>query len=156
ALLAGRCGERRALTLASGFFAGLTLLAKTMTAAFLCVPFAWALWQARERRARRRLGAAFLLAAAVASLWWLPNGGAALHYLWRYGVGAEAAPFAAGGDSLLGWRNLSFYPLALVNEGVGPLLALLGLAVAVVSARRAERGDRLLLGWALTSLAILT
>jgi hypothetical protein len=120
---------------------------------FLAAPAAEALWRARrDARSAANLGLALGLALLVAASWWGPNHAEASAYLWRYGFTAEAQPFAAGGTATLGFRNLGYYPAALVNEGLGPAHAAL-LAFALLAA---ARPDAFLLRWFGIALTILT
>jgi hypothetical protein len=146
-------GRRRGAALAFGALTGLTLLTKTMALVFLAAPIAEAFWRSRrDRRACANLAASLLLALLVASCWWGPNHAAALGYLWRYGFTPDALPFAAGGASLLSPPSLAYYPAALVNEGLGPLAALLLVLALLLVARP----DAFLLRWFGVALAVLT
>jgi 4-amino-4-deoxy-L-arabinose transferase-like glycosyltransferase len=146
-------GRRRGAALAFGALVGLTLLTKTMALVFLAVPIAEAFWRSRrDRRACANLFASLLLALLVASCWWGPNHASALAYLWRFGFTDDALPFAAAGASPLSPRALAYYPAALVNEGLGPLAALLLVLALLLVARP----DAFLLRWFGIALAVLT
>ncbi len=159
----------RGWTLAFGAVVGLTALTKTMTGIFMVAPVALSLWRRRREGelggALRQLGLAALLALAVAGPWWVPHLREALGYLYHYGLGSGAAPYATGGRTVLGFRNVTYYGWVLVNNALSfPTAAILaGLFVHRV-VRRFRRGgplvasetERTLWWWLLAGYVVLT
>jgi hypothetical protein len=159
----------RGWTLAFGAAVGLTALTKTMTGIFMVAPVALALWRRRRAGelggALRHLGLAALLALAVAGPWWLPHLRDAIGYLYHYGLGSGAAPYATGGRTVLGWRNVTYYGWVLVNNAVSfPTAAILAGLFLHRAVRRLRGGDRLVASetertlwcWLLAGYAVLT
>ena len=159
----------RGWALAFGAAAGLTALTKTMTAIFMIGPVGYALWR-RQREgelagALRGLGLAVLVAVAVAGPWWVPHLRTALGYLFHYGLGSGAAPYATGGRTVLGWRNVSYYGWVLVNNAVSfPAAAILAALLAHRVVRRfrgeapfrASPVDGTFWSWLLAGYVVLT
>lgn len=119
---------------AFGVFAGLAAVTKSMAPVFIVPPLLYVL-VTRFRRGLRPRRTALLLSSTAALLialpWWHRHAGAALWYLWHYGVGAGAAAFAPSSGGLLDPGNLGFYAVALVNEGTSVPMALVAAGVAL-------------------------
>jgi 4-amino-4-deoxy-L-arabinose transferase-like glycosyltransferase len=169
ALLASDGLERRGWAVAWGVLLGLTVLARTMTVAFVPAQLLAALWLAAARPGarRRRLGnlaigtAAGLIAAAT---WFATHWDAAWSYLTDLGYGSQSAGFGTAESRLtVGYwtRELSemirsdlYLPLAvLLCLGVG-----LGFAACVTALRRrgAETSLRdLARAWATSDTAVV-
>jgi hypothetical protein len=141
ALDRSRALGRGVLMAAFGALAGLALLAKTVSGLFLAGPL---LWAARDARLRNRawvdvlagLSIAAAAAAVVAGPWWIRHGPAVLLYVREYGFGPGAAPYNPTGRTV----DFSYYALALLNDGIGPPLTALLVAVAASRLLRRERG----------------
>jgi len=147
---------------AFGALAGAALVAKTVSGVFLAGPLLWAV---RDARLRQRswvdvlagLAIAAATAAAVAGPWWIRHGPAVLLYVGQHGFGAGSAPYNPTGRQV----DFSYYALALFNDGVGPPLTAVLLAVAAVRlwAREREsepRRDGLLWSWLATGYVALS
>ncbi len=91
---------RRRWAVATGVLLGLTVLARTMTVAYMpgiVVAAALPVLAAVDRRRERLLNLAVLgvTAVAVAALWYLPNIRSVGHYLLHYGYGVESTSYGA-------------------------------------------------------------
>jgi hypothetical protein len=135
-------------TVAFGAFVALTLLARTMTVAFLpglALAAAVQLAGVDDLRPRlRNLAFGCIAAAVVAGPWYLHNAGSVYDYLAHTGYGAQAAPY--GHDySIASWGFWSRELRTNVDDLWLPLAAVLGLcfvialAVAVVRSRSLPR-----------------
>lgn len=114
--------ESRGWSIGFGASSGLTALTKTMTGIFMVGPVARSIWRKRRSDewgvALRHLGLAAAAALVVAGPWWLPHFGTALGYLFHFGLGSGAAPYATGGRTVLGLRNVTYYGWVLVNDAI--------------------------------------
>lgn len=159
----------RGLALVFGAAVGLTALTKTMTAVFMIAPVADVLWRRRRAGelggALKNLALAALVALAVAGPWWVPHLPAALGYLYHYGLGSGAMPYATGGRTVLGWRNVTYYGWVLVNNAISfPSAAILAALLAHRVVRRFRARERLVTSdvertfwcWLLAGYAVLT
>jgi len=136
----------RGWSLAFGGLAGLALLTKTMSGPFFVPPALAALVRSwRERADRRRvllnLGIALAAAALLASLWWGAHFERAVWYLLYFGWGAGADPYApAGAESVFALPSLTFYLVALANQGASVPCFLLMLGLLAHGAWQRWRG----------------
>lgn len=166
-----RSGElrRRGGSVAFGAAVGLTALTKTMTGVFFIAPVVRALWRTRRSEdalaVRRHLALALAIAILLASAWWLPHFLSAIGYLFYYGVGSGAVPYATGGRAVLGLRNLTYYFWVLVNNAISfPAALVFALLLARRIWLRARKGvpfaeswlDGVLWTWIVAGYVVLT
>jgi len=150
---------------AFGLCAGLAAVTKSMAPFFIVGPLLYVL-AIRARRGLWPRAAAVSLAAlafAVVTIpWWGRHAGSAVWYLWHYGMGAGASAFAPAGDRLLSVRNVTYYAVALVNEGTSLQLALVAVVAGLIRLRRPQTDQsssstrRLLEVWLVTGYLLLT
>jgi len=163
ALLRSRRFAHAGWAVAFGVFCGLMLLARTMTVAF--VPgllLAAVLWLLGERRGLARRGlilaGALLVGAAVAAMWYWPNGHLVFGYLRSFGYGRQAADYGTSAPLFSGqaWLNSAHY-VAMWLYLPQFLVLLAGAAAWLLLAGRSLVLTRLagLRGWALSPLAPL-
>jgi hypothetical protein len=161
-LVATQHFARRAATLWFGVAAGLALLTKFTVTLFIAGPIVWVLLQLAldvrrvplpAHEVRRRLisvGGAAVIAAAIAALWYVPNGATFLSTL-RFVTALDPL-----GGSRLSPAALTFYGRAFVWEQAGPVLALL-LVIGIVRSPFMAAGPRnLLLFWIASIYAVAT
>ena len=148
-----------------GLFAGLAALTKSMAPPFLVGPFLYAVFAGHRRDRNPRPGAvacALLMATLVALPWWGLHFSSAVYYLWFFGMGKGAAPYAEAGLDPLSLRFVGYYALALINKGASLPHAVLAAAVAAGTLRRRSAGgDRdptraMLWSWMLSGYLVLT
>jgi hypothetical protein len=164
ALLRAEGLTRRRWALAAGALLGMTVLARTMTIAY--VPgFAAAAalpLVARGRRADRIVNLILLLgaAAAVAAIWYVPNLRSVGHYLLDLGYGAESESFGADHSPL----SVAYWTVelrGLAGDLYLPLAIVLVACILVALASWVGRGGvkrptvNAVRAWLLTPAAIL-
>ena len=156
-LLRTRGFARRSESLALGLVAGLGLLTKWLFAAFLLFPLLYValrerLWQKRERCVN--LADMVLVAAAVASVWYLPN----LSRLPRYFLDNAATGAEEGEPPVLSLQSFIYYLRLLEGYQLFALLTVIaGIAAHQVWKRKLMRDGGFLLaasagGWLVLTL----
>jgi hypothetical protein len=138
--------KRRIWSLIYGVLVGLALLTKTMAGVFFVGPTFYACGcLIRQRRLNLSTMVNFLLAVSVATLvaavWWGPNFQTALGFLIYAGLGEGSAPYRGGGTEFFTMGNLSYYFLAIVNNGMSFFYALLFAGLVL------SRGIKKILRW---------
>jgi 4-amino-4-deoxy-L-arabinose transferase-like glycosyltransferase len=138
--------DRRVWVVAAGILLGLTVLARTMTIAYLpgfaLAAGAQVLARGEERKRRwLMLAASLALAAAVAAVWYAPNLASVGHYLGGAGYGAESARYG-GGHPI---TTLAFWaqdPGRIAADLYLPLSLVLAVAVVLAAAFAWQRRGR--------------
>jgi 4-amino-4-deoxy-L-arabinose transferase-like glycosyltransferase len=126
--------ERR-YCLGFGVWVGLALLAKPMAAAYLAPLALYPALVASALPERRRgllgsLGLAGVGFALVAAPWYSANVGHALANLVSAGFGGGSVAYRDGGEGILTWNNVSYYPRFVLAYGLGFPYTILGLGLA--------------------------
>jgi 4-amino-4-deoxy-L-arabinose transferase-like glycosyltransferase len=167
--------RHRAWCLLFGVLVGLALLTKTMAGVFFVGPSLYAfgcLLRQRQLTLPRlkNLLLSVTLAVLVAAVWWGPKFQTALGFLIYGGFGEGSIPYRDGESDLLTLKNLSYYLLALANDGTSFLYAVLfagcilsGAVMKVYRRRGADPEDAglghrvgYLWAWLLIGYGILT
>ncbi len=136
ALLASEGLSRRGPTIGWGILLGLLPLVRTMTIAFVPAQLVLAVWLIWVRPGARRprlingvLGV--LVAAIVASTWFVKSWRTQLHYLTNFGYGSESSHFSTSGSKL----SVSYWTRELVatvrQDLYLPLAVIIVIALAL-------------------------